>query len=62
MRQIASGDELDPMYKDHPLTGNHKGKRACHVGSDWVVIYILKKKDNEVVFVRTGTHADLFGK
>jgi mRNA interferase YafQ len=45
-------------YRDHPLSGNWEGFRECHVAPDWLLIYQINR--NEVFYVRTGTHADLF--
>ncbi len=50
---------LPPKNKDHPLSGNHAGKRECHITPDWLLIY--RVNDKELYLVRTGTHADLFG-
>ena len=50
---------LDPKYKDHVLIGNYKGDRECHIEPDWLLIYTVIESD--LVFVRTGTHSDLFG-
>jgi mRNA interferase YafQ len=49
---------LEPKHRDHPLSGNFKGRRDCHVEPDWVLIY--KVDDEEIIFERTGTHSDLF--
>jgi len=49
---------LDFKHRDHPLIGNYKGFRECHIESDWLLVY--KVTDEEIIFVRTGTHADLF--
>ena len=35
---------LPAKYYDHPLTGNWKGYRDCHVENDWVLIYKIDKK------------------
>lgn len=53
---------LSEKYKDHPLQGDWKDHRDCHVRGDWVLIYRLdESKDGEaVIFVRTGSHAELF--
>lgn len=61
---------LSPLRRDHPLSGEWKGFRDCHVEGDWVLIYRLepvrevaraKEEPAEaVIFARTGTHADLF--
>ena len=60
---IANDGPLSPSWLDHPLGGNWEGHRECHIGGDFLLMY--KLNDNEkrglVVFVRTGTHAELFG-
>ncbi len=58
VQQIAEGHPLDAVYCDHPLKGGYHGKRDCHVGPDWILIYAIV--DQEVVLYRTGSHADLF--
>jgi len=59
LEKIVSGQELEAKYRDHALVGQYKGTRECHIESDWLLIYELAQ--NEVVLIRTGTHADLFG-
>ncbi len=49
---------LDRQYRDRKLVGNYKGRRECHIESDWLLIY--KLIENEIIFERTGTHSDLF--
>jgi len=36
--------------------------RDCHIAGDWVLIYRLNvlPEGEEVIFVRTGTHSELF--
>lgn len=46
-------------YNDHPLKGNWKHHRDCHIEPDWLLIY--KIDGDDLYFVRTGTHADIFG-
>lgn len=57
---LANGELLDLKYKDHPLVGNFKGCRECHITPDWLLIYEVS--DNELILylTRTGTHSDLF--
>ena len=57
---IATDGPLPAEYLDHPLAGDWKGFRECHVGGDFLLIYDLRD-DGSIVFTRTGTHADLFG-
>jgi mRNA interferase YafQ len=49
---------LPPRYKDHPLSGDWKHHRECHILPDWLLIY--KINGNDLYLVRTGTHSDLF--
>lgn len=51
----------EPMaerYRDHPLKGNFKNRRECHIEPDWLLIY--KLTDEAIIFERTGRHSDLF--
>ncbi len=58
MQTLIAGEALAPRYRDHPLIGNYKGRRECHIESDCLLIY---KLDNDtIIFERTGTHTDLF--
>jgi mRNA interferase YafQ len=45
-----------------PSRGVGKGYRECHVGGDFLLIYRIDEsaKPPLIVFVRAGTHADLF--
>ncbi|WP_141192753.1 type II toxin-antitoxin system YafQ family toxin, partial [Acinetobacter johnsonii] len=48
---------------DHALSGNQwKNCRELHVGGDFLLIYRIEpiSKFEMVVFVRTGTHSELF--
>lgn len=59
---IANDGPLGPEWLDHPLTGDWKDHRECHIGGDFLLIYKLTKRGSreDVIFVRAGTHADLF--
>lgn len=58
MRTLVHEESLEPKYKDHKLIGNYKGRRECHIEPNWLLVY--KKTTEEIIFERTGTHADLF--
>ena len=58
MFDIICENPLPAKNNDHPLTGNYKWHRECHVEPDWLLIYMFK--DDEIHFVRNGTHSDLF--
>jgi mRNA interferase YafQ len=55
---IANDAPLGPEWLDHPLKGNWSDHRECHIGGDFLLIYQVE--GNSIVFVRTGSHADLF--
>ncbi|MDX2106224.1 MAG: type II toxin-antitoxin system YafQ family toxin [Candidatus Melainabacteria bacterium] len=57
---IANDAPLGAEWKDHELKGNWSGFRECHIGGDFLLIYKLDEKSEIIVFVRTGTHAELF--
>jgi len=60
MALLINERPLLPKHEDHPLHGEFKGWRECHVESDWVLIYRIDDKNRKVVFYRTGSHSDLF--
>jgi mRNA interferase YafQ len=49
---------LAERYKDHPLAGNYKGYRECHIKPDWLLIYAVV--GNKIFFERLGSHSELF--
>jgi mRNA interferase YafQ len=55
---LSEAAPLPPHYRDHPLSGEWKHHRDCHIEPDWLLLY--KIDDNDLYLVRTGTHADLF--
>lgn len=59
IEKLASDRTLEPKFKDHKLVGNYSGTRECHIEPDWLLIYITS--EDELILVRTGSHADLFG-
>ncbi len=59
MRFLIEEKSLPPEYKDHPLKGNWAHHRDSHMEPDWILIY--KIDGDDLYFVRTGTHADIFG-
>ena len=58
IRLLGQGDLEDRQYRDHPLKGKYEGLRECHLSPDWLLIY--QSSMEQVVLIRTGTHADLF--
>ena len=60
MKMLINEKPLLPKHEDHPLHGNYKGKRECHVEPDWVLVYRIDKKNRKVIFHHTGSHSDLY--
>lgn len=58
--KLVNNETLAKTYQDHPLIGNYRGRRECHIESDWLLIYKLIPEDDVIIFERTGTHSDLF--
>ena len=56
--QPVNEKSLDKKYGEHKLIGSYKGRRECHIETDWLLIYKIIEK--EIIFERTGSHSDLF--
>jgi mRNA interferase YafQ len=59
IERLRVGAALERRHRDHPLSGDWKGWRDCHIEPDWLLIYRVDKDEGELVLGRTGTHADL---
>lgn len=57
---LANGQQLPEKYHDHPLSGDYKGSRECHIEPDWLLIYRIEKDFLVLGLTRTGSHSDLF--
>ena len=63
MLLVANDAPLGPEWKDHPLKGQWASYRECHVGGDFLLIYRVDDamgRNGGIVFVRAGTHSELF--
>ena len=58
VRVLVVDGVLEERYKDHPLTGDWKDHRDCHVRNDLVLIY-RKPDDNTLELIRLGSHSEL---
>ncbi len=52
--------KLTKEYKPHVLGGNYKGNWECHILPNWLLIWLQNDTTKEIVYVRTGSHSDLF--
>ena len=49
---------LSVKNHNHKLKGEYQRYWECHIEADWLLVY--KKNSTTIIFVRTGTHSDLF--
>ena len=59
---VANDAPLGPQWLDHALVGDWADHRECHIGGDFLLFYQLQGSgtNEQIIFVRAGTHADLF--
>lgn len=57
---LAAEQPLPDTYHDHPLGGDRKDFRDCHIESDWVLIYRIEEEELQLALARTGSHAEVF--
>jgi mRNA interferase YafQ len=57
---LANGEPLPEKYLDHPLKGDYKDCRECHITPDWLLVYEVLENTLTLYLTRTGTHSDLF--
>jgi mRNA interferase YafQ len=58
LKTLATDQMLDARYCDHPLSGDWKDHRDCHIKPDLVLIY-TKPDDDTLRLVRLGSHSEL---
>ena len=57
---LAAGEPMPEKYADHPLRGEMRGYRECHIEPDWLLIYQIVQNELILIAAGTGTHSDLF--
>jgi mRNA interferase YafQ len=57
---LADDSPLPEKHRDHPLGGDWRDHRECHLKPDLLLIY--RKPSSEVLqLIRLGSHSELFG-
>ena len=56
--KLLNGLALDEKYKDHPLIGNLKDFRECHIKPDLLLVY--KLEDETIILSNIGSHSEIF--
>lgn len=59
---LEAKGSLPAKYNPHRLKGNHKGLWECHIQPNWLMIWEQNDSELVLLFLETGTHADLFRK
>lgn len=60
IEKLQNDETLDIQFKDHPLTGDYKNHRECHINPDWLLIYKIDKIKVILTAIRTGSHSELY--
>ena len=55
---LRVGKDIRLTSRPHKLQGKYEGCWECHIESDWLLIW--EYNNDDVILIRTGTHADLF--
>lgn len=58
MHDIKNETPLKPKHNEHKLSGEYEGCLECHIEPDWLLVY--QKEGQDLYFIRTGSHSDLF--
>lgn len=51
-------DPFDPILKNHPLHGEYESCNSINITGDYRAIYYLKGET--AIFIRIGTHTELY--
>lgn len=57
---LAETGTLPPEYKSHKLSGNYAGLWECHIEPDWLMVWDQNDTKMKLLFLKTGTHSDIF--
>ena len=57
---LAANGSLPAQYRPHKLSGNLDGIWECHIQPDWLMTWEQNDTQLTLLFLRTGTHSDLF--
>lgn len=57
---LAENGILPESYKPHKLSGSFSGQWECHIQPDWLLVWEQNDDTLTLLFLQTGTHADLF--
>jgi mRNA interferase YafQ len=58
VKRLVMDQPLERRHVDHPLAGEWKDHRDCHIKPDLILIY-RKIEDHNLQLVRLGSHSEL---
>jgi mRNA interferase YafQ len=56
---LVNNKKIPSKYRDHALTGNHKGIQELHLKPDDLLLYI-KIHNEKIILVALGSHSEIF--
>ena len=60
VKLLETNGQLPAKYKPHKLVGDRQGQWECHIQPDWLMVWEQNDMELTLLFLQTGTHADLF--
>ena len=60
VKLLEANGQLPAKYKPHKLVGDRQGQWECHIQPDWLMVWEQNDMELTLLFLQTGTHADLF--
>ena len=60
IRLLEATGSLPAQYRPHKLSGNMNGIWECHIQPDWLMTWEQSDTQLTLLFLRTGTHSDIF--
>ena len=52
--------QLPQVYKPHKLSGDYVNCWECHIQPDWLLVWEQNDEQLTLLFLRTGSHSDIF--
>jgi mRNA interferase YafQ len=60
MRDLIEQKPLDKAMREHPLEFEWSGYMECHIKPNWLLVYKIIEDEKQIIFVRLGTHTQIF--
>lgn len=60
IQKLVKREKLPAKLRDHKLSGSLKKYCELHLKPDWLLIYRIDKKNNELKLARLGSHSELY--